>query len=59
MDGVGMDYVSDSYSMEILGVVIAERVWAKWHKYTEDKSNDKRMDKMAEDIARLKGKLDK
>ena len=54
----GLDYVSDSYSMELLGVVIVERIWAKYQAYSEGKTMDKRIDKMAEDIARLKGKLD-
>ena len=54
-----LDYISDSYSMEVIGLVIAERIWSKYQAYTEAKANDKRIDRMAEDIARLKGKLDK
>ena len=55
----GLDYIPDSYSMEVIGLVIAERIWSKYRAYTEAKSNDKRIDKMAEDIANIKGKLDK
>ena len=55
----GLDYIPDSYSMEVIGLVIAERIWSKYRAYTEAKANDKRIDKMAEDIANIKGKLDK
>ena len=54
-----LDYITDSYSMEVIGVVIVERIWSKYQAYSEGKTMDKRIDKMAEDIARLKGKLDK
>ena len=54
-----LDYITDSYSMEVIGVVIVERIWSKYQAYSEGKTMDKRIDRMAEDIARLKGKLDK
>ena len=54
-----MDLISDSYSMEVIGVLIVERIWGKISGYMDEKRLDKRLDKMGEDIARLKGKLDK
>ena len=55
----GYDLISDSYSMEILAVLIVERVWGKIHSYLEDKALDKRLDKMSERIAKLEGKIEK
>jgi len=59
----GLDFVSDSCSTEIIGLMIVERIWSKVRAYLDErhdkidkKQEDTRMDKIAEDLAEIKGK---
>ena len=65
MDGNGLDLITDSYSMEVLGVVIAERLWSKYAIYQKDRDKarqkldeDKRIDSIDRKLAEMKGKQD-
>ena len=51
----GMDYISDSYSMEIIIGLIAERMWSKVASYLDDKKKDERMDDFGERISKMEG----
>ena len=55
----GFDLVTDSFSGELIGVVIVERIWSKISGWLEGKALDKRIDKMSERIANLEGRLEK
>ncbi len=59
MDPQGFDYITDSYSMEIIIAMVGERMWSKISGYLDDKKKDERMDDFGERISRLEGKLDK
>ena len=51
----GLDLVSDSFSGELIGIVVLERIWSKISGWLEGKALDKRIDKMSERIATLEG----
>jgi len=51
--------IPDSYSSEIIILMVFERIWVKIRSYMDNKSLDDRLDKMSEDIAHIKGQLKK
>ena len=58
----GYDIISDSYSTEIIVVMIAERMWSKISAYIDDRHSkvdkqkeDDRLDKIAERLSKLEG----
>jgi len=55
----GIDFIPDFLSGEFIGLLALERVWSKVKGWLEEKSLDKRLDKMGERIARLEGKTSK
>lgn len=59
----GLDFVNDSFSTEIICLMIVERIWSKIRVYMDERHNkidkqkeDERLDKIAEDLAEIKGK---
>ena len=62
----GYDVISDSYSTELIIVMVAERLWSKVSAYIDDRhqkvdkqKEDERLDDIAERMARLEGKIEK
>lgn len=60
-----IDPISDSYSMELLIVLVVERIWGRIssfmderHKKIDERKNDERLDAIAEKLAEIKGKQD-
>jgi len=59
----GFDLLPDSYSTEIIIVMIVERLWSKIsayidarHEKVDKQKDDDRLDKLAEELAEIKGK---
>jgi hypothetical protein len=59
----GYDVISDSYSTEMLIVLIAERIWSKYSSWMDDRhrkidkqKEDERLDQIAERLSEIKGK---
>jgi hypothetical protein len=59
----GYDIISDSYSQEMLIVLVAERIytrivsfWEERHKKIDEKKADDRLDQIAERLSEIKGK---
>ena len=62
----GFDFLSDSYSTEIIAIMVAERLWSKISAYidarhmkVDKQKDDDRLDEIAERLARLEGKTEK
>jgi len=51
-----VDIIPDIFSGELIALVILERIWSKVKAWLEERSLDKRLDKMSERIAHLEGK---
>ena len=59
----GYDIISDSYSAELIIVLVLERLWTKISAYISDRhekidkqKEDDRLDKIAEALSEIKGK---
>lgn len=59
----GYDLVSDSYSMEILILLVVERIWGRISTFLQERHDkidkqkeDARMDKIAENLSEIRGK---
>ena len=61
----GYDLISDSYSMELMIVLVAERIWSRIstfmterHDKLDKQKEDDRLDDIAEKLSEIKGKQD-
>jgi len=49
------DFIGDIFSGEILLLVVLERIWGKISGWIEDRSLNRRLDKMDKAISKLEG----
>ena len=53
----GYDVISDSYSAEVISLMILERMWSKVSKYLDNKSTKKNETKLEQRLAEMEKKI--
>ena len=54
----GYDVIPDSYSAEVIAVMLVERIWSKIRSYLDDKAEVKKATKLEQRLAELESKID-
>ena len=54
----GYDVIPDSYSAEVIAVMLVERIWSKIRSYLDDKAEAKKATKLEQRLAELESKID-
>ena len=54
----GYDVIPDSYSAEVIAVMLVERIWSKIRSYLDDKTEAKKATKLEQRLAELESKID-